>query len=224
MEFPMSTALTTDLRLRLGDDQVADRPLDLARMAHDASHYLLQPRVVVTARDGGDVAEAVRLAARHGVPVTFRSGGTSLSGQAQTDGVLIDTRRGFRGVEVLDAGARVRCQPGATVRAVNAALAPYGRALGPDPASEVACTIGGVVANNSSGMSCGTTANTYRTLAGLVHVRVALFFLVLGRTWFSDYIGVNHGASGDFQSVRIWVSIRVSLRSYRLAKWFNARG
>ena len=167
MEFPMSTALTTDLRLRLGDDQVADRPLDLARMAHDASHYLLQPRVVVTARDGGDVAEAVRLAARHGVPVTFRSGGTSLSGQAQTDGVLIDTRRGFRGVEVLDAGARVRCQPGATVRAVNAALAPYGRALGPDPASEVACTIGGVVANNSSGMSCGTTANTYRTLAGL---------------------------------------------------------
>lgn len=99
--------------------------------------------------------------------MTFRSGGTSLSGQAQTDGVLIDTRRGFRGVEVLDSGRRVRCQPGATVRAVNAALAPYGRALGPDPASEVACTIGGVVANNSSGMACGTTKNTYRTLAGL---------------------------------------------------------
>ena len=68
---------------------------------------------------------------------------------------------------VLDGGARVRCQPGATVRAVNARLAPYQRALGPDPASEVACTIGGVVANNSSGMACGTTANTYRTLDAL---------------------------------------------------------
>jgi len=163
----MSTTLATDLRAALGTPQVKDRPLDLARMAHDASHYLLHPQVVVVARDGRDVAEAVRVAARHGAPVTFRSGGTSLSGQAQTDGVLIDTRRGFRGVEVLDAGARVRCQPGATVRSVNAALAPYGRALGPDPASEVACTIGGVVANNSSGMACGTTRNTYRTLAGL---------------------------------------------------------
>lgn len=163
----MTTSLATDLRTRLGHEQVQDRPLDLARMAHDASHYLLEPTVVVVARDGSDVAEAVRLAARHGVPVTFRSGGTSLSGQAQTNGVLIDTRRGFRGIEVLDAGARVRCQPGATVRSVNTALAHYGRSLGPDPASEVACTIGGVVANNSSGMACGTTRNTYRTLAGL---------------------------------------------------------
>ena len=163
----MTTSLATDLRTRLGHEQVQDRPLDLARMAHDASHYLLEPTVVVVARDGSDVAEAVRLAACHGVPVTFRSGGTSLSGQAQTNGVLIDTRRGFRGVEVLDAGARVRCQPGATVRSVNTALAHYGRSLGPDPASEVACTIGGVVANNSSGMACGTTRNTYRTLAGL---------------------------------------------------------
>lgn len=163
----MSTSIASELRAALGEDQVADRPLDVARMAHDASHYLLYPRVVVLAKDGDAVAEAVRLAARHDVPVTFRSGGTSLSGQAQTDGLLIDTRRGFRGVEILAEGAAVRCQPGATVRAVNAALAPYGRALGPDPASEVACTIGGVVANNSSGMACGTTKNTYRTLAGL---------------------------------------------------------
>ncbi len=163
----MTLTLAQDLRARLGDGQVKDRPLDLARMAHDASHYLLHPQTVVVARDGRDVAAAVAAAARAGVPVTFRSGGTSLSGQAQSDGVLIDTRKGFRGVEVLDGGKRVRCQPGATVRSVNAALAPYKRALGPDPASEVACTIGGVVANNSSGMACGTTKNTYQTLAGI---------------------------------------------------------
>ncbi len=164
---PAGPSLVDELRSALGDPAVSDRPLDLARLAHDASHYLLEPAAVVTARDAGAVSRAVRIAAAHGVPVTFRSGGTSLSGQAVTDGLLIDTRRHFRSVQVLDDGARVRCQPGATVRAVNTALAPYRRALGPDPASESACTIGGVVANNSSGMSCGTTKNTYRTLAAL---------------------------------------------------------
>lgn len=160
-------AVERDLRTILGEAQVKTRPLDLARMSHDASHFLLRPQAVVLARHGDDVADALRVAARHGVPVTFRSGGTSLSGQAGTDGVLIDTRMNFRDIHVLDDGALVRCQPGATVRAVNARLAPYRRALGPDPASEVACTIGGVVANNSSGMACGITANTYRTLDSL---------------------------------------------------------
>ncbi len=71
---------------------------------------------------------------------------------------------------MLDDGARVRVQPGATVRQVNARLARYGRKLGPDPASEAACTIGGVVANNSVGMACGTVENSYRTLESLVLV------------------------------------------------------
>ncbi len=170
------TGPTQDLIARLqaavGEKRVADSQLDRSRMAHDASHYLLQPQAVVFARDGADVAAAVAAAAQAGASVTFRSGGTSLSGQAVTDGVMIDTRRGFRDVEVLDGGARVRCQPGATVRAVNARLTPYGRLLGPDPASEIACTIGGVVANNSSGMTCGTTANTYRTLSSIQVVLV----------------------------------------------------
>ena len=104
------------------------------------------------------------------MPLTFRSGGTSLSGQAGGDGVLVDVRRHFRDVEVLDDGARVRVQPGVTVRQVNARLARHGRRLGPDPASEVACTMGGIVANNSSGMACGTTENSYRTLESLVAV------------------------------------------------------
>ncbi|MEI2779615.1 MAG: FAD-binding and (Fe-S)-binding domain-containing protein [Tetrasphaera sp.] len=157
----------------LGAEHVSDRLLDRARLAHDASHYLLEPAAVVVARGAQDVAAAVAVAAAAGRSVTFRSGGTSLSGQAVTDGLLIDTRRCFREIEVLDNGARVRCQPGATVRAVNTRLRPYGRLLGPDPASEIACTIGGVVANNSSGMTCGTTANTYRTLGGMQVVLVS---------------------------------------------------
>ena len=102
--------------------------------------------------------------------LTFRSGGTSLSGQAGTEGVLVDTRRHFRAISVLDSGDRVRVGPGATVRAVNNRLASRGRKLGPDPASEIACTVGGVIANNSSGMSCGVHANSYRTLDSVVLV------------------------------------------------------
>ena len=83
---------------------------------------------------------------------------------------MVDTRRNFKKIEVLDGGKRVRVQPGATVMAVNNMLAPYGYKLGPDPASWSACTIGGVVANNSSGMSSGTEFNTYNTLESMVFV------------------------------------------------------
>jgi D-lactate dehydrogenase len=146
---------------------VRDRPLDVAACAADASHYLLTPQAVVVAEDETAVARVLAACTAEGLPVTFRSGGTSLSGQAGTEGVLLDVRRGFRGVELLDEGARVRVAPGTTVRAVNAALRPFGRMLGPDPASESACTIGGVVANNSSGMSCGISGNAYQTLDSL---------------------------------------------------------
>ncbi|MEV0820610.1 FAD-binding and (Fe-S)-binding domain-containing protein [Nonomuraea rubra] len=142
------------------------RASDRLGLAHDASHYLLTPQAVLVPESAEQVAALLRT----GLPLTFRSGGTSLSGQAVSEHLLVDTRRHFRGIEVLDGGKRVRVQPGAVLRQVNARLAPYGRKLGPDPASESACTIGGVVANNSSGMTCGTHANTYRTLESMTIV------------------------------------------------------
>ncbi|WZH51052.1 MAG: FAD-binding and (Fe-S)-binding domain-containing protein [Nocardioides alkalitolerans] len=148
-------------------EAVRDRPLDLAVAASDASHYLLEPAAHVVAGGERDVARVLAACTAAGLPVTFRAGGTSLSGQAGTRGVLVDVRRGFTGVEVLDDGARVRTAPGTTVRAVNAVLRRHGRALGPDPASEAACTIGGVVADNSSGMSCGIAGSSYHTLDSL---------------------------------------------------------
>ncbi|MEU4591326.1 FAD-binding oxidoreductase, partial [Micromonospora aurantiaca (nom. illeg.)] len=147
---------------------VTTRAADRLRMAHDASHYLLHPGAVITPADAGQVAALLAYGRRTGTALTFRSGGTSLSGQAVTDGLLVDVRRHFRDLTVLDDGRRVRVQPGVVLRQVNARLAPYGRKLGPDPASESACTVGGVVANNSSGMTCGTEFNTYRTLESLV--------------------------------------------------------
>lgn len=150
---------------------VSTRPSDRLALAHDASHYLVTPEVVVTPRTAAEVGAVMAAAHAQGVGLTFRSGGTSLSGQAQAPGILVDTRRHFRAIEPLGPDAlRVRVQPGATVRQVNARLAGARRKLGPDPASEAACTIGGVVANNSSGMTCGTVGNTYATLDSLVLV------------------------------------------------------
>ena len=149
---------------------VTGRPLDLLARAHDASHYLLHPQALATPTSVLDVAEVMRACSRIGAPLTFRGGGTSLSGQALTDSVLVDTRTHFQGLEVLDDGRRVRVGPGVTVRAVNTRLARHGRRLGPDPASEIACTIGGVIANNSSGMQCGTELNAYRTIESMVIV------------------------------------------------------
>ncbi|NUU05031.1 FAD-binding and (Fe-S)-binding domain-containing protein [Leifsonia sp. C5G2] len=154
----------------LAPGSVRDRAIDRLAMAHDASHYLMTPLSVVTVRDTAHLAQLLGVASGSGARVAFRSGGTSLSGQASTTGLLLDTRANFRAIEVLDGGERVRVQPGATVRQVNARLARHGRKLGPDPASEAACTIGGVVANNSSGMACGTEHNTYNTIVSAVLV------------------------------------------------------
>jgi len=151
-------------------DRLRTDPLELTAMAHDASHYLLTPKAVLRASGVADVVQAMRLANQHNLPITFRAGGTSLSGQSVSDGLMIDTRQAFRQITVSSDGSQVTCGPGATIQAVNAALAPHGRILGPDPASKIAATVGGVVANNSSGMTCGTQFNTYQTLAALNYV------------------------------------------------------
>lgn len=151
-------------------DGVRSRASDRLAYAHDASHYLMTPALVATPSSADDIARLLAASTAQGFGLTFRSGGTSLSGQSSTSGVLVDTRRNFRRIDVLDEGRRVRVQPGATVGQVNARLAPYRHKLGPDPASEAACTIGGVVANNSSGMACGTEFNSYRTVESMVVV------------------------------------------------------
>lgn len=162
-------AVVEALRAEVGD-AVHPKLVDRVKYASDASHYLNTPHAVVIAKDAADVAAAFRAGRTTGCPVTLRAGGTSLSGQASGGGILVDVRRNFRDVEVLDGGQRVRVQPGATVRQVNARLNLYGRKLGPDPASEGAATMGGVIANNSSGMACGTEFNTYQTLESMTFV------------------------------------------------------
>ncbi len=151
-------------------ERVLTGPTELVMYASDASFYRMVPQAVVLA-DGVEEIRALFAHARSsGTPMTFRAAGTSLSGQAQSDGVLVEVARHWRGVQVEDGGARVRVRPGTIAGRVNLALRPYARKLGPDPASIAACTVGGVLANNSSGMCCGVEQNAYRTVRSLTFV------------------------------------------------------
>jgi D-lactate dehydrogenase len=162
--------LRDELEALLGADRVLARVGDIVRYASDASPYRLFPQAVVMAHDAEDVAKVLAYGRRTGIPVTFRAGGTSLNGQGQSDGILVDARRHFGGVAVEDGGALVRVKPGTVLGHANRVLAPHGRKLGPDPAStDIAC-VGGVIANNSGGMRCGVTKDSYSTVRSMTLV------------------------------------------------------
>jgi D-lactate dehydrogenase len=144
-----------------------DDPLSTLAFGTDASFYRLIPKLVVRVEAELEVVELLKLAGAHQVPVTFRAAGTSLSGQAISDSVLIVLGDNWSGREVRDQGTQIRLQPGVIGAQANAVLAPFQRKIGPDPASINACKIGGIVANNASGMCCGTAQNSYHTLAGI---------------------------------------------------------
>jgi D-lactate dehydrogenase len=165
---PVDPGLEAALRQALGDpSRVLVRPLDRAAYASDASVYRLVPQVVVQPKSEEEVRALFALSQARGIPMTFRTAGTSLSGQAVTDGLLVDLSKHWSRVEVLDGGARVRVQPGAIGGQVNAILRRHGRRIGPDPASIDTCMMGGILANNSSGMCCGVRENAYQTLESL---------------------------------------------------------
>ncbi len=162
--------LRGDLGALLGADRVLSRASDIVRYASDASPYRLLPQAVVMAHDAGDVSKVLEYGRSSGTPVVFRAGGTSLNGQGQSDGILVDVRRHFGGVSVEDRGALARVGPGTILGHANRVLAPHGRKLGPDPASTDIATVGGVIANNSGGMRCGVTRDSYSTVRSLTFV------------------------------------------------------
>lgn len=148
-------------------ERLFDDPLSTLAFGTDASFYRLVPKLVVRVESEAEVVGLLKLAHTQRVPVTFRAAGTSLSGQAISDSVLIVLGDNWNGREIRNGGEQIRLQPGVIGANANAVLAPLQRKIGPDPASINAAKIGGIVANNSSGMCCGTAQNSYKTLAGL---------------------------------------------------------
>ena len=142
---------------------------DLRRLAYgtDASFYRLTPEVIAVIETEEEARHVLKTASQHNRPITFRAAGTSLSGQAITDGILALIGEGFATYEQNADASKVRVGPGIIGGEVNRRLAPFGKKIGPDPASIGAAKIGGIAANNASGMCCGTAQNSYRTLAGM---------------------------------------------------------
>ena len=162
--------LKADLIAILGKQNVLHRVIDLVRFASDASPYRLIPQVVVQPRTTDDIVKIFRYCRENGRHATLRAAGTSLNGQSLSDDLLIDARRHWYGAKVEDEGHQVRSRPGMILAHINAMLARYGRRLGPDPASLKACTVGGVIANNSGGMRCTVKNDAYQTVSAMTFV------------------------------------------------------
>ena len=158
-------------RLLDGLDRVIDRKdmldTELWReiYARDASYFDIKPLCVVRPRSVEQIRELLGFASRRGIGVTFRAGGTSLSGQTVGPGIICELRTGWKNAEVRDGGSKVWFEPGLTVNQVNAILKPHHHHIGPDPASSSAALMGGVLSNNSSGMEAGVEFNSYHTLS-----------------------------------------------------------
>lgn len=133
----------------------------------DASFYRLIPKLVVKVYNEKEVTTTIRLASEMNIPLTFRAAGTSLSGQAITDSVLVVATHGWMNWSVMDNGAKIKLQSGIRGQQANNRLIKFGRKIGPDPASIDAAMIGGIAANNASGMCCGTAENSYKTVADI---------------------------------------------------------
>jgi D-lactate dehydrogenase len=139
-------------------------PLMTYAWSGDASSYRLIPAVVVFVNSEDEVRAVYKAARAEGLPVTFRAAGTSLSGQAITDGVLAVLGDGWRKLDIHPGAEKITLGPAVIVAEANNALKPYNKKIGPDPASQATAKIGGVVSNNSSGMCCGVAQNTYYTM------------------------------------------------------------
>ncbi len=150
--------------------RVKTRLIDRYAYASDASHFYLVPKAVVQPVSIEEIQKLFAFSHQNKISLTFRAGGTSLSGQGVTDGILADLSNYWRKVQPENNGQTVRVEPSIIGAHVNLALKKYGRKIGPDPASINAAMMGGILSNNSSGMCCGVVNNSYHTLKYLTFV------------------------------------------------------
>jgi D-lactate dehydrogenase len=162
--------LQTSLSSIIPKERVLTRPLERYAYANDASYFRLIPQAVVQAASIDEICGLFKFSKQYHIPITFRAAGTSLSGQSVSNGILVVLAHHWGNVQVEDGGALVRAQPGVVGGFINKFLKSYRRRIGPDPASIDAAMLGGILANNSSGMCCGVVENAYHTLHSLTVV------------------------------------------------------
>lgn len=148
-------------------NRVKNNLVDRLAYAGDAGFYELIPQAIVQPNCNEEIIQLFKWSHKTNIPLCFRAGGTSLSGQSITDGILVDIGKHWRSIEPLENGMLVKVQPGIIAGMVNHFLLPFGTKIGPDPSSIHAAMMGGILSNNSSGMCCGVAYNAYHTLKSI---------------------------------------------------------
>ena len=174
-----------------GSGNVVTDPLELRTYECDGlTSHRATPALVVLPSDAGQVAAVVRECAAAGIPFVARGSGTGLSGGAmpREDGVLIVMSKMRRVLEVDPVARRAIVEPGVTNLAVTQAAAPHGLFYAPDPSSQVVCSVGGNVAENSGGAHCLKHGFTVNHVTGLEVVTPSGEL-----TWLGDGTGVPLG-------------------------------
>lgn len=147
----------------LPKERIKSRLIDLVAYAPDAGFYYLQPRAVVQPQSEEEIKDLFTFSHTYKIPITFRTAGTSLSGQSISNGILVDLSKSWKALKTEADGLQIRVQPGVIGAIANACLKKHGRKIGPDPASINSAMMGGILSNNASGMCCGVVRNSYHT-------------------------------------------------------------
>lgn len=156
------------IKNKLAVSQIIEDELLRYAYSTDASVYRMLPQLVLIVKNEAEVTYIIKMANAYDVKITFRAAGTSLSGQAVTDQVLVMLAAdSWQFHHVFDNGNQVMLEPGIIGADANKYLKIYHKQIGPDPGSIKSAKIGGIIANNSSGMCCGTTKNSYATLKSM---------------------------------------------------------
>jgi len=157
-----------DAKQICGEKNIFTDRLRILSYGTDASFYRYLPKAVVKASSENEIVRLIKSAGVNKTPVTFRAAGTSLSGQTISDSIIIlCAGENFKKFEILDNGNLIKTEPGLIAGQANIRLKKYQRKIGPDPASVNSATIGGIVANNASGMTSGVWHNSYKTIKDL---------------------------------------------------------
>ncbi len=174
-------SLLENLRAVLGDEDVLEEPLELHVYSKDASLMRGEATAVVFPEDSSEVAEVVRIAERHGVPIVARGAGTGLAaGASPTEGGIVLSTTALRSVEIDPENRTAWVGAGVINLDLSKAASPHGLHFAPDPSSQSACTIGGNVANNSGGPHCLAEGSTTSHVLGLEVVLAGGEVMVLG--------------------------------------------
>ncbi|NLR66391.1 FAD-binding oxidoreductase [Chitinophaga varians] len=188
-----------ELKNILPDNRIKSRYIDLISYASDAGFYHLVPQAVVQPIGEKEIVALFRFSQQHRIPLVFRTGGTSLSGQSITDGILVDLSQYWNKIQIEENGQAVRVQPGITGAMVNTYLKKHARKIGPDPSSINSAMMGGILSNNSSGMCCGVALNSYHT------TRYIKFILPDGNTFSTEH--KNDYARFEMECAPLFVSL-----------------